>query len=71
MTVEFSNTSAAVWNSIQRALTKAGFIVSVVRGLDKRQGSYNAQTTSTAVKQDLVISCYKSTERVRNSLTQE
>lgn len=71
MTVEFSNTSAAVWNSIQRALTKAGFIVSVVRGLDKKQGSYNAQTTSTAVKQDLVISCYKSTERVRNSLTQE
>ncbi len=61
MTVEFSNTSAAIWNSIQRALTKAGFIISVVRGLDKQQGSFNAQTTSTAVKQDLVISCYKNT----------
>lgn len=61
MTVEFSNTSAAIWNSIQRAITKSGFIISVVRGLDKKQGSYNAQTSTTAVKQDLVISCYKNT----------
>lgn len=68
MTVEFSNTSAAVWNSIQRALTKAGFIISVVRGLDKKQGSYNAQTTTTAVKQDLVISCYKSSTQLLNKL---
>ena len=60
MTVEFSNTSAAIWNSIQTALKSAGFTISVVRGLDKQQGSFNAQTTSTAVKQDLVISCYKS-----------
>ena len=68
MTVEFSNTSAAIWNSIQRSLTKAGFIISVVRGLDKQQGSYNAQTSSTAVKQDLVISCYKNTIKVITSL---
>lgn len=59
MTVEFSNTSAAVWNSIQNALGKAGFTIAIVRGLDKKQGSFNAQTTTTAVKQDLVISCYK------------
>lgn len=68
MTVEFSNTSAAIWNSIQRSLTRAGFIISVVRGLDKQQGSYNAQTSSTAVKQDLVISCYKNTNKVITSL---
>lgn len=59
MTVEFSNTSAAVWNSIQTSLKSAGFAISVVRGLDKQQGSFNAQTSPTAVKQDLVISCYK------------
>lgn len=59
MTVEFSNTSAAVWNSIQNALGRAGFTIAIVRGLDKKQGSFNAQTTTTAVKQDLVISCYK------------
>lgn len=36
----------------------AGFVVADVRTLDKQQGSYK-QVTSTAVKQDLVISAYK------------
>ncbi|WP_220463538.1 hypothetical protein [Sediminihaliea albiluteola] len=59
MTVEFSNTKASVWNSIQAALTEAGFIVANVSALDKKQGSFKAVTTPTAVKQDLVISAYK------------
>jgi len=59
MTVEFSNTKASVWNSIQMALTEAGFIVANVSALDKKQGSFKAVTTPTAVKQDLVISAYK------------
>jgi len=59
MTVEFSNTNASVWNSIQTALTEAGFIVANVSVLDKKQGSFKAVTTPTAVKQDLVISAYK------------
>jgi DNA modification methylase len=59
MTVEFSNTKASIWNSIQAALTEAGFIVANVSALDKKQGSINAYTTTTAVKQDLVISAYK------------
>ena len=59
MTVEFSNTKAAVWNSIQTALTEAGFIVANVSALDKKQGSFKAVTTPTAVKQDLIISAYK------------
>jgi DNA modification methylase/predicted RNA-binding Zn-ribbon protein involved in translation (DUF1610 family) len=59
MTVEFSNTKASVWNSIQTALTEAGFIVANVSALDKKQGSFKAVTTPTAVKQDLVISTYK------------
>lgn len=58
-TVEFSNTNASVWNSIQSALTEAGFIVANVSALDKKQGSFKAVTTPTAVKQDLVISAYK------------
>lgn len=61
MTVEFSNTSAAVWNGIQTALQRAGFVIANVAGLDKKQGSFKAVTTPTAVKQDLVISCYKPT----------
>ena len=59
MTVEFSNTKAAVWNSIQTALTETGFIVANVSALDKKQRSFKAVTTPTAVKQDLIISAYK------------
>ncbi len=59
MTVEFSNTKASVWNSIQTALNDAGFIIANVSALDKKQGSFKAVTTPTAVKQDLVISAYK------------
>ncbi|NTU73487.1 site-specific DNA-methyltransferase [Candidatus Roizmanbacteria bacterium] len=59
MTVEFSNTSAAVWNGIQAALQRAGFVIANVAALDKQQGSFNAVTNSVSVKQDLVISCYK------------
>ena len=42
----------------------AGFVVADVRTLDKKQGSYR-QVTSSAVKQDLVISAYKPTEGAR------
>ena len=73
MTVEFSNTGAAVWNGIQTALSNAGFIVANVASLDKKQGSFKAVTTPTAVKQDLVISCYKPSsefdERFRQNLS--
>lgn len=59
MTIEFSNTKASVWNSIQTALAEAGFIVASLSALDKKKGSHKAVTTPTAVKQDLVISAYK------------
>lgn len=59
MTVVFSNSKAAVWNAIQVALQQAGFVVAEVTALDKVQGSYRQVTSTTAVKQDLVISAYK------------
>lgn len=58
MTMVFSNSKNAVWIAIQEALSRAGFIVADVRSLDKELGSYR-QVTSTAVKQDLVVTCYK------------
>jgi len=61
MTVVFSNSSNAIWRAIQEAMGTAGFVVADVRTLDKKQGSYR-QVTSSAVKQDLVISAYKPTE---------
>jgi hypothetical protein len=59
VTVEFHNSSNSVWNAIQEALLKAGFIVADVRTLDKKQGSFKQVTSSQAVKQDLIISAYK------------
>ncbi len=59
MTVVFSNSKASVWNAIQVALQQAGFVVAEVSALDKVQGSYRQMTSTTAVKQDLVISAYK------------
>lgn len=59
ITVEFSNTSASVWISLQQALESAGFIVANVAVLDKKQGGYNSNVYAGAVKQDLAISAYK------------
>lgn len=58
ITIVFSNSKNAIWHAIQEALGSAGFVVADVRTLDKQQGSFK-QVTSTAVKQDLVISAYK------------
>ncbi len=58
ITIVFHNSRNAVWNAIQEALQMVGFVVADVRTLDKEQGSYR-QVTSTATKQDLVISAYK------------
>lgn len=62
MTVEFHNSLNAVWNAIQEAILQAGFIIADIRTLDKQQGTFKQMTTSTAVKQDLVITAYKPRE---------
>jgi len=59
MTVEFHNSQNRVWNAIQEAILRAGFMVADVRTLDKKQGTFKQVTSSGAVKQDLVISAYK------------
>lgn len=70
MTIEFSNTQAAVWNAIQTSLQEAGFVVANVSALDKQQGSFKAVTTTTAVKQDLVISAYKPNDGLEDRFVQ-
>ncbi len=59
MTVEFHNSQNAVWNAIQEALQRAGFIIADVRTLDKQQATFKQVTTSAAVKHDMIISAYK------------
>lgn len=75
MTVEFSNSQSSVWNAIQEAIQRAGFVIANVSALDKKQGSFKAITTTTAVKQDLIISAYKpreeNIEKMRNKQNTE
>lgn len=59
MTVEFHNSKNAVWNAIQEAIIRAGFVVADVRTLEKTHKTYKQLTSTNAVKQDLVISAYK------------
>jgi DNA modification methylase len=68
MTVEFSNSQASVWNAIQEAIQRAGFVIANVSVLDKQQGSFNSVTSTTAVKQDLVISAYKPSNEMREQM---
>lgn len=65
ITIEFHNSRNAVWNAIQEALLSAGFVVADVRTLDKQQTSLKQATSTSAVKQDLVISAYKPNEKFK------
>lgn len=64
MTVEFSNTNAGIWNSIQQAITRAGFVIANVSALNKGQGGMRAIVSPVAVKEDLAISCYKPSKKI-------
>ena len=62
ITIEFHNSKNSVWNTIQEALERAGFVVADVRTLDKGKGSFKQVTSAGAVKQDLIISAYRPSE---------
>lgn len=62
ITIEFHNSQNAVWNAIQEALQRVGFVVADIRVLDKKQSSFKQIVSQAAVKQDLVISAYKPRE---------
>ena len=59
ITVEFSNTSAAVWNAIQYALKKTGFFIVSVDILNKLRPGFVGMIGPNAVKEDLAITCLK------------
>ncbi len=71
MTVEFHNSKNAVWNAINESLQRAGFVIADIRTLDKQQGSFKQVTTSSAVKQDLIISAYKPKESFQREFIQK
>ncbi len=68
MTVEFHNSRNAVWNSIQEALIRAGFIVADIRILDKKRPSLHQLVAINAVKKDLAITAYKPKDSFKRDL---
>ncbi|MEI2688600.1 MAG: hypothetical protein V9H69_02390 [Anaerolineae bacterium] len=70
MTVEFHNSQNRVWNAIQEAMLRAGFVVADVRTLDKQQETYK-QSIQKLVKADLVISAYKPAASFERSFQRE
>lgn len=71
ITIEFHNSQNSVWNSIQEAVMRAGFVVADVRTLDKQQGTFKQITSNLAVKQDLIISAYKPTAEFESTFFSE
>ncbi|PFT90556.1 DNA methyltransferase [Bacillus cereus] len=71
ITIEFSNTSSEIWNVIQNSIQEAGFIIANVAVLDKKKGTFKVVTSTTAVKQDLVISAYKPSDKIIKTLRSE
>jgi DNA modification methylase len=65
ITVEFHNSRADVWKSIQDGLNKSGFVIAQVAILDKKKGTTKQLTYSGTVKNDLVINAYKPSEDFR------
>ncbi len=70
ITVEFSNTSSSVWNTIQYSLREAGFVIAVVTDLNKGRAGLHGIVGVTAVNQDLAISCYKPTDELTTKFSQ-
>jgi hypothetical protein len=70
MSVEFSNTSAAIWNAIQFSLQKAGFVITSITDLDKGRAGLHGIIGVVAVNQDLVITCYKPSGELQKSIAE-
>jgi len=59
ITVEFHNSESIVWNAIQDALNKAGFVIAQVAIIDKQKGTTKQLSYAGSVNKDLVINAYK------------
>ncbi|HIH77324.1 MAG TPA: hypothetical protein HA341_00085 [Halobacteria archaeon] len=68
MTMVFHNSSDAVWQAIQNALNKAGFVIATIGTFDKKQKSFKQVTSTGAVGYDLTINCYKPEINVKNGI---
>ncbi|HLG61742.1 MAG TPA: hypothetical protein VKY19_07400 [Ktedonosporobacter sp.] len=60
LTVIFHNSSAQVWNALQKALFSAGFVIRGSQTFDKKHGTFKQFVSENAVGYDLVLHCRKS-----------
>lgn len=67
VTIEFHNSKNSVWNAIQEAINRAGFIIADVRTLNKEKKTINQFNAKGTVDQDLVISAYKPKDSFKRS----
>ena len=66
MTVEFHNSKNSVWNSIQEAVLRAGFIIADVSILEKTHKTFKQVNSANSVKKDLAITAYKPNDNLED-----
>jgi DNA modification methylase len=60
MTIVFHNSSARIWDALQRAIAGAGFVIVGTQTFDKKHGTFKQFVSKNAVGYDLVLHCQKS-----------
>jgi DNA modification methylase len=60
LSIVFHNSSEKVWESLQRAVGRAGFEIKGTQTFDKEHGTFKQFVSENAVGYDLVIHCRKS-----------
>lgn len=62
MCVVFHNSSEAIWQALQGAITDSGFVVRSAQTFDKQHGTFKMFVSENAVGYDLVLHCQKKSE---------
>ena len=63
ITIEYHNSKSAIWNGLQEALTKAGFVIAHTSVLKNKGGSFVINVSPNSVANDLIINAYKPSEQ--------
>jgi len=63
ITIEYHNSKSAIWNGLQEALTKSGFVIAHTSVLKNKGGSFVINVSPNSVANDLIINAYKPSEQ--------
>jgi DNA modification methylase len=62
ITIEYHNSKSSIWNGLQEAITKAGFVIAHTSILKNKGGSFVINVSPNSVANDLIINAYKPNE---------